>query len=418
MQVKKLVGGGVALLAVVVGATLGMKSRADARAADTEARATRLLDDRYRDVYGPRELAGWVRPVLRSPELDENAAVAQRAAVEKIAKLPDDVSTSISLAVKDGTPLSPAAQAFVVAQLGGLEELRRATHGRYAFTHTDPHERMPTGNIPAPALAAAKILLASATLEPAEECVRIGADTIRLGQDLSPGGYLTPALIGGAIIRLTVPLIVRCGDRLGAAQRKEAVRELRLLAENPPPFGEVLDTEWLFMGYGVMHAARESGADGMRVRWETWKAVEEIVAAPPSFGKITSTSYPGTFGLVATYDHQFDGSNNPILQIAKPSLLRYTHEDAKTQAWVRALVIALTAQGEGHALGAQTHAALDSPSLCDPFNGHPLTTQTVADGSIVISAQSPAPESGGPDKDLVRVVITPAKNPLDLPQLR
>lgn len=423
MQRRKLLGGAVALVAVVAGGGFALKTRADARALDTEARATKLLDDRYRDVYGARETTGWVRPVLRPPVLDENAATIRRAAVDKITKLPEpsgrdpqDIATSISLAIKDGTPLSPAAQAFVVREVAGLAELRRATHGRYAFTHVDPHERTTVSAIPSAMLGAAKILLASATLEPAEECVRIGADAIRLGQDMAPGAFLTSAIIGQVIIKLTVPLVIRCGERLGAVQREDAIKELTVLAENPPPFGDVLDNEWLFMAYGTMNAARESGADGVRIRWKTWEAVDAIVASPPSFANMLSAGYPASFGSLATFDHQFDGSDNPILQLARPNLLRYAQEDARTQAWVRALVIALTIQGEGRTLGPKTHTALESPSLRDPFTGRPLVATKEGDGVVVISAQTPPQDTGAPDKEPVRAVLPVPTVPLDLPR--
>ena len=37
---------------------------------------------------------------------------------------------------------------------------------------------------------------------------------------------MTSALIGAAVIKLTVPLVIRCGDRLSSSQRAEAIREL------------------------------------------------------------------------------------------------------------------------------------------------------------------------------------------------
>jgi hypothetical protein len=414
---KRLLFVGIALVVIVGSALLIMRMRVSSRAAEVEARTTKLLDDRYREVYGAREVKGWVRPVLRGQASEENAATAERVAAEKIGKLPEEVVASLSQSIARGVPLTPAAQAAVVDKASVLAELRRGTQGRHAFTHADPRDRS-VFSISSSVLGATRLLLASGTLEPAQECVRIGVDAIRIGQDLAPGAFLTSAMVGGAIVEMSVPQIVRCGADLSPGARAEAIAELRVLAENPPPFGEVLDHEWLFMGYGAIGAARDSAADGMRMRAQAWDMVDKVVSTPPDFTEVKSTDYPAAFGPVAVFDHAFDDSTNPLLQLSKPSLLRYAQNDAKTQAWLRALVIALTAQGEHGSLGPVTDAAVKSPSLKDPFTKGPLNISgsNVPRVSLVIS--STGPSTGAPDKTPVTIAIERSSMPVPSHDLR
>jgi hypothetical protein len=406
MKKSLLVLAGIVVAALALYGIL--RVRAARHAAEVEARATRAVDMRLLATYEVRARKGWERPVLRGEPQDRNAAKAQLAALDALDGADPRVLAAIAVSVRDGTPLSEASLALIQAKGPVLAALRRATQGRFAFTHADFQEKAPPR--PVRALVDTKLLLGAATREAPAECLRIAADAIRLAQDRAPGELLVSWMVSVFAVNISAPLIVRCGEKLDAAERAAAVGELRILAEHAPSFGEILDNEWFFLSYEMIHAAPAAAADGMRVEGLMWDGVDRFVASPPDLVDVDAAHYPEAFKTVARYDAFWSGDANPLLQIARVETVNYAHQDARAQATLRALVVTLELQGEG-VVGPRTRAALDSPTLRDPFTGVALRTEKLPDGGVRVSSPGAVDTSAGPSPNEVHFDVHPTAHP-------
>ena len=396
-----------AIIALVVGALLGLlllgaaslwalRARREARVAPV----ARSLERRLADFGRQR----WRRPPLGSPAVDGNAwAIIQRAA----GRLPRPPDEAVRAALDDGTPAPSALRELGTSHRDARAALLGSTRARWSWVRAEgsPFQSPPF----LPLLRAARMELALAQDAGPAECLRVGAQVVRMGQDAAAGGGILGLVIGATMTQEAVKVSARCAARASADERRTARVELELLATHTPPPGSAMELEALLTCAAALGMA--AGAPLVPLGSEdlaTWRLSDDAFAALPRVCERSAAwralPYPALLHAVDREDRARAASHNRWLAIAGPDHLRMFVRDASAQAQLRALVVALgDADERSGARGA--HAPPD------PFTGRALRVERTAVEVRVRSVGPDRHDDGGAGDDLVVHVATSSPAP-------
>jgi hypothetical protein len=361
-----------------------------------------------RDAYMK---ARWTRPVLRGEPIEGNATEAERAAVASLGAMDDKAFEHFKDVATTGVP--PELSALIAPNADALRALRDATQRTYAYT-TIPIEQWPTTKLPLYTghFKAWKLLLAQAAMASPPECMLICADVIRMGQDTGPGAGLVGMMVGGVTYDQAAPIALACARKADASARAAFSRELEALVKNAPPVGPSLELETLGIAYGFETLANQApafpkdkeGLDLFVHRRTTIDALEIFLADDTKWDDVRADKYPDAFALVRARDEKLAQSGNVLVELAATGHVRYVERDAKAQAMVRALAVAVAAIPDGPN-GAFAQAALQNAAFRDPFTGKPFDT-VIGDKEWKVRSLGADGVDGGGSKESDDVVLT------------
>ena len=414
-------------LVVLVPPGVGIVIRA---AREREIRAlSRELDASIRSFDGRRD----VRPVHRGEPIDGNARAAIDEALAEMGDLSALGTEDVSRGIREGAPTAETLE-LARRHSKALLRLRSATRRTYSWNATDLSRGAEVDVPPIVGLLrAVKLLLAQALTGSPDECLRIVADSIRLGQDLAPGAGFIGLMAVPIMTHLAVPVAQRCAPRADEASLRRAAAELRVLATSQPGVAEALEIEAIFYGVTARHEIVEAPLIPRDVRgfqrwWyrnvvlEAWREVGS--GAPRRWRRIGETGFPGVLPAWQAELDRFAGSPNPLVGpvFGGGHLRRYIVRTGEALALIEALAIshATMAEQVGTGAVAARPAWVDDPALADPFTGEPLVWRFVDGGTALeiswrTPGHGPRPDGegepdrpGSPDSERLSFPLVPA----------
>lgn len=393
---------GVAAIGLAAGggyAALRLQARAALRDAD--------------GAIGPRiaeyEQRRWSRPVLRGAAREGNAAALQLEAAAPLSAIDPKLAGDLPERVRRGEPLPAALLAEANARAPALASMRASTQAGWSYSRADlrtwPDLAEPRR---APTLRGWELLLARALGDEPGECLRVASDVIRMGQDLAPGASLSGAVMAAIAIEDAAPVAIRCAQRADAATRVAAIAELRALIAAPPPTGRALADDWLATVAGTHRRISSDPGPNFFSRFRDARAMDEMARMWTTADAVTAADYPQGLQRILADEGAREGSKNALVQLSLHGNFRHVLREARAEAVLRALVVAITAI-DGGASGPQAQAALADAALKDPFTGRALETE-VLDGALVVYSRGydGQRKRTGPEADDAEVVTPPA----------
>lgn len=386
-----VVGVAVLLVLIPVGVYVGVLAPRDARREELGRR----LDRSLQDYAGQR----WERPVLRGEARAGNAWTAQEEAIGPLASIPSDLFDQFAAQLERGTPPTDAQRAQIVRHTAALDRYRASVQRSYAFGRY-PFDDAASAPMPSylPHLRASRLLLARAIEAPPDECLRVVADVVRLGQDRVAGMGLVPLMVVAVHARDVVPLAARCIGAADAATLEEAERELAILARHSAPTGSALEHETLMVASMCRQEARrmsgfpfESGS--LETLFTGGELLEgwDLLMGNPADRRSFGDDYPADIDRMDQWVRDLEARPNEIIQTALPDATRLLRRDATGRAAVRMLWAAVRLRRTMTAPTDAVPALLDDPELRDPTTGRPFDWRREGNAAILAVG---APDGG------------------------
>ena len=341
------------------------------------------------------EKGGFSRPVLRGEARPGNAAVAHFEAVAKIGPTSSDQIgwTEDALdAIRAGAP-PPVLLAFARAKAEGLSELRAATQHKEAWKPLDVRSGK---DADAPfsypkSWRALLLLLALASEEPGDECLRIAADGLRTMWDIAPSGGMVGQAFGSNAAKMVLPFATTCLRRARPGDLTPAAAEFRAILRDAPTIGEACYADDLALAWHFKPGAnKESYYPKTFANILLAKERRELVGWQRTlldwadrFRRITPDRYPWVWQEIAS---QVAGLPTGVKKTRLETTLSYVEKwgakDREAQALMRAMVLGLGL------LGGTSEALSGDPLLRDPWSGGPLLWRraTATAPAVVYSA--------------------------------
>lgn len=408
-----LVGVLVALPLLSAAAWYGLWVRPAERRADA-------LGARFEERLDGYRGGAWRRPVLRGKALSGNAAVAASSA------LLGDAPRHIDDALRSPRPLPPEVARLADREAARLARLRLSTHYDSSFL-AEPLLGATSHPQVIAHLDSLRVLLALARTRAPSECLQIGADALRLAQDMVPGGGVTRVMMMAAEVSLATRVIMICARQAAADALERAARELESLARHAPPLGPVLETEDLASArhcqalfeikpwFPALHGAPNEQASTHPLRLlDAWQLLME---KRPLYAQLKAERYPEALDELGREIERRDASPNPLLHdgVLGPALAQRLMRDAEAQARVRAAALALGLMAEARRSGQLPAALPEGPG--DPFRHGPLGWQRDSAGGGHVYSVGPnrRDQRGHGDDVAVEVLLETPANARDEP---
>jgi len=331
----------------------------------------------------------WERPVLRTPELDGNAADAIYAALEGAEPLPPKVRNSIAEQLHFGQPLTPEQRKPIEKWNETIGKLRDATHHGWSATpmQIGLARGMPVPDYPL-LLDAALVSLGSASIARGDGCLTIAADTIRYGQDLVTGAPMEASSVSARIASIASRVAGYCVADASPQGLRRAAAEFRILATQAPPTGSGIEVADLLAAMEVRRLSALTNDDGFatlaeRLRKRTrlyseWK----FLGRPSKWRKIAPESYPGALDDWRGEHDLRVRSDHETVRRATVGVLDWLYDDMRGQALTRAMAVGLATVAERARRGRMPRQPLGirDAGLRDPFSGADLGFRIAQDG--------------------------------------
>ncbi len=335
----------------------------------------------------------WERPTLRGQPVDANVAPEATAALADLAPLNDAQRDALAERLHYGRTLSAQDQALVTKRQAVLERLRNATHHAWvqAELATERGAQMTVPPYPR-AIDASLLLLAQASVGTPEECLRIAADVMRIGQDLVPGGPLEAASVSMRMTSLCVPVVVRCAARADVTTLRRAAHELHTLATHPPPTGSAIELNDIVTAMKVRALAALTNKPGPVQVLQTLRERPTLLQTlalyddPTRFRQLSPDHYPDALDEWKREQDIRTRSTLPLVAADASGTLDFLRDDMRGQALLRELAVgmAVLAERAYHGKLPSEPPSLREAALCDPFRGKPLGFRIAADGSELV----------------------------------
>ncbi len=380
------------------------------RRQDERARA---LDEQLKQFTARFHARRFERPVLRGTAAEGNAADAERALLEPLDKLDPKTFDPLTKLFRDGGPMPPAIVALVEQHRAALEALRAASQRTHAWTQV-PFEQGASAQIPpfVSRLRTNKLLLAMATRADPADCMRIAADAIRIGQDGGAGVGLIGSAIAAAQTELAIPVLLRCAARADTAARRDAAREVAVLAAHPLPLGDAFEAEGLMAGgsfrglaldvpaFPTSSAALESWS-GRGIALDAW---QHVAAEAEKLRGLDVRRVPEGLALLEQLEQAATRSPNPLVAMITPTRASLVIREATAQTHLRATVVLLEALADP---AADPAGLVRKPELADPFSGRPLAFRREPAGLVLCSVGPDGKSDDGKGDDVVTTLPKP-----------
>jgi len=335
----------------------------------------------------------WERPTLRGAAGDGNAALELQRALAGFEPLADEVRDHLASQLYYGQALAPEERALIDAQGPMIDKLRASAATGWAMTELSLDH---CADSPGPSypliMDAVLVMLGRAASAPADECLMVATDAIRLGQDLVPGARLEAASVAMRIASVTAPVIGRCAESASLDALARAARELGILASHAPSAGSGIEVADLCARMALrqlaelMPPAGSATDDSPIQRLRRRPALLEAAAPfanPSRWRTLTPDKYPGSRDQWMQELDWRSRSPLPLVATATAEVDGWLYDDMRGQAIVRALAvgIATLAERARRKKLPREPTNLGDPFFTDPFNGLPLKWRINVDGS-------------------------------------
>ena len=332
----------------------------------------------------------WERPSLRGKEVDGNAAGAIFEALAQLEPLGEEQRAALANQLFYGQRIGEAEQPLVEAHAELIDKLRTATQRGRSKTQLALHQGQELKVPPYPrALDAALLLFAHALLAGPDLCLEVAADTIRMGQDLVPGGPLEAASVSARITSLSRPVVTSCAKQASDDAVKRAAHEFHNLATHAPPTGMGIEVEDLLIGIELRRRTALEVTDPQAPMWAKVKNRPELVKAwayygdPTRWRKLAPDSYPD---LLNEWRREHEWRQRPGLGLMPEltdGVLGWIYDDMRGQATLRALAVGLGTLAERIRRGKMPPepVSIGDRALADPFNRQPLKWRLAQGGA-------------------------------------
>jgi hypothetical protein len=331
----------------------------------------------------------WQRPTLRRDAEEGNAAERALAALRGFGGLEAQERDELAAQLFYGQPLSSAQIALIERNAPMIGKLRAATQAGWAITTIAVEQGARAAAPPYPrVMDAALLVLGQAAHASAEECLMIGTDLLRLGQDLVPGAPLEAASVSMRIASVAAPVLAHCGYEAGPEALPRAARELNTLATHAPPTGTGIELADITAQIELRRLAglwqSDAGA-GLLTRLRRRPALFEAFARfenPTRWREITPDRYPQA---LETWQREHEWRTHSELRLvtdATEHVQGWLYDDMRGQAVVRLLTVGFATLAER----ARSHrtprepVSLNEPAMRDPFNAQALKWRLAQDG--------------------------------------
>lgn len=357
---------------------------------------SRALDVAIADFHQQR----WVRPVLRGELRDGNAYAAQLSAIGPLRGLPSEALSDAMERMHDGEPPAQEMLSLIEEHRVHLARYRAATAHRWTWGDYAVEDGISAVELDyTPHIAATRLLTLMASTASPDECLRIGADIIRLGQDRATGRSMIGLMIHDVGVREIFDRFAQCVLEAEPEHVRRVASELAILVEHPAPMGYAMEVEAYYAGATIAQELRPllqlpSSGREFEIWWgasdslEAWAALADDPVARRQIGE----DYPDDIARYERWAAGLAASANPLLSIGAPQLGRFLRRNASTRTRVRMLwALARLRSGEPRTV------FLD-PLLRDPLTGDPLQTHETSAG---LEIQSPGEDgaSGAGDEE-------------------
>jgi hypothetical protein len=323
------------LVAPCLGVYAGVHLPAERRARRLSAQLDRDVAS-YEAYWSERE-----RPVLRGDPIPGDAAEAAREAVATLPAidLPDDLRER--LAAGDPPDDVVALTRTHAAELHALRESARRPRSFYRIDFARAGDAPMSDFMPV--VRGVRLLAVQAAVAEPGECLRIGADAIRIAQDFAPGASVLGTSVAAVLIETVAPVMERCLDAATGDERAAAARELDLLVEHAPPIGCALEAEALFAAASFRSTGSDTpfvptNGDELELIWtrrEVLEAWEHVADDPAQWRALTE--YPDAKRLWDAEEAARAATGNVLLGFAAGSLSRYVGKDMQVNERLEAL---------------------------------------------------------------------------------
>lgn len=332
----------------------------------------------------------WERPVLRGQPGEGNAAFEAQQALQGFTGIAEQERDALAAQLFYGNAPLPAAQvALVDKHIEMIAKLRAATQLGWAMTElpVERGEAMPLPQYPL-VIDAALLALGHAARSSADDCLVIGADVVRMGQDLIPGATLEAASISTRITSLAAPVIARCASEASTDAILRAARELNLMATHAAPTGGGVELADMLAQVQLRHMCELPAPEGdstfMRLRrrpalFEAWTHF----LGPTRWRELTPDKYPAA---LETWQHEHEWRSRSELALVADvtaHVQTWLYEDMRGQALLRTLSVGVATLAERSRRGRTPRepVTLNEPALVDPYNGQALKWRITQDGT-------------------------------------
>lgn len=347
----------------------------------------RALDASVAAFHGRR----WTRPVLRGAPVEGNAFERQARAARPFAVASDDaldeaLVEALDAALEGGEP-SPAILAAIARHEAALATYRASAQAGWSWGDYPVERGLAAQEIElGPHLRASRLLAIQASRAPADTCVSIATDLIRLGQDRAAGRSLVAVMIHHVTAGYAARALPRCLVAADDATRARAIRELTILVEHPLPTGHALEVEGLGAGAMSLELLRPLASlphDGpsLEAWWTSADVLEvwETLAGDLDARRAMGERYPEGIDAYEAWERRLAASANPLLAITAPAIGRYLRRDAVTRTRLRMLL------AMARLLAGEPASILEEARLQDPLAGAPMTLEA-RDGARALVA--------------------------------
>jgi hypothetical protein len=352
-------------------------------------RLSRALDA---DVGTLRRLH-WERPVLRGTPGDGNAALEMFGALADFRGVPSELRGALADSVYYGRTADTATLALLREHAETLDRLRAATQLRFAHSELVP-ERGKDMRVPEyeKVVDAALLLLARAHGSAADECLRIAADVIRLGQDLVPGAALEAASVSMRLTSLAAPVLVRCATKADPPTLRRTAHELNSLATHAPPTGAALELQDIVTAAKLRARATLTNKPGTLAVIEAIQERPAVIEAwarytdPTRLRQLVPARYPDALDEWKSEQDARARARLPFVSSDAQGVVDFLYDDMRGQALLRALTVGVATLADRAYRGKLPSEATTAreAALCDPFTGKPLGYRVAADGSELV----------------------------------
>ncbi|MCZ7684697.1 MAG: hypothetical protein M5U28_40355 [Sandaracinaceae bacterium] len=275
--------------------------------------------------------------MLRGEPIEGNALEAQLEAMGGFRGLETAGFEGLGALLASGGEPPPELRALARENAEAIARYRASAQRTFAWGDAHPEAGL-AGPAPdwLPHVRAGRVVLLSALGRSPRECLEIGADVLRLGQDRAAGTGLVPLMILAAHAADVLALTGRCLREADGEALASAARELAILARHPAPAGTALESEALFLGVALRDEERLSPSfptDSLGwERWvQSWDRLEawELLMGEPASLRALGADYPDDIDLVERRQRDLADRNNDVIAIGMPDYARFLRRDAR-----------------------------------------------------------------------------------------
>jgi hypothetical protein len=331
----------------------------------------------------------WERPTLRGQPEEGNAALEAFAALKGFPGLDAKERDALAGELYYGQPLSAVHVELIGKHALMITKLRNATQRGWATTEVAVEQGENAALPPYPLLMdAALLMLAQAARSSPDDCLMIGTDVLRLGQDLVPGAPLEAASVSMRMTSVASPVLTRCASEGSFDALPRAARELNTLATHPPPTGGGIELADILAQVKLRRLAElfpQGGDDSLLTRLRRRPVLFEASTHfenPTRWRELTPDRYPQA---LETWQREYEWrsrSELPLVADASANVQGWLYDDMRGQALLRALTVgvATLAERARQKRTPREPVSLSETSLRDPFNGQPLKWRMSQEG--------------------------------------